>query len=253
MTDKKSARQRQILAALDQTPTLRVKELADHLGVSTETVRRDLDELTERGLIDRTYGGATVRRSLEPSVGERHQLFVPEREAIARKARPMLAGAAHILIGSGATTVHVARRIAVEMNNVTVITHAFGVATVLSLNPTISVLMAPGLYHAGEGAMHGAATMRFLETVRADWAVLGASGLDETGPSDALIEMGEVYAAMAARAERALLVADHSKFDQTFPSCWAKWPDLAHLICDEAPPPRLAAAIQRAGVQTHLA
>lgn len=253
MTGKKSARHRQILAELDQTPSLRVKELADHLGVSTETVRRDLDELTERGLIDRTYGGATVRRSLEPSVDERHQLFVPEREAIARRAQPMLEGAGHILIGSGATTAHVARRIAVEMNNVTVITHAFSVAAVLALNPTISVLMAPGLYLSGEGAMHGAATVRFLEGLRADWAVLGASGLDEAGPSDALLEAGDVYAAMVARAERTMLVADHSKFGRAFPSCWAKWTQVDHLVSDEAPVGRLAAALMRAEVGTHVA
>lgn len=111
--------------------------------MSTETVRRDLAELTKEGLISRTYGGAVRRSSLEPGLNERHALLVEERQAIARAAVADLAGARHLMIGSGATTVHVARRLAFEMNNLTVITHSFGVATVLSLNPTIRVMVTP--------------------------------------------------------------------------------------------------------------
>jgi DeoR/GlpR family transcriptional regulator of sugar metabolism len=241
-TGKKAIRQRRIIEALGTQPSLRVSDLAAQLHVSTETVRRDLDDLTGRGLISRTYGGAVRRLSLEPGLNERHGLLVPQRQSIARMAVPLLAGAKHIMIGSGATTVHVARRLAFEMNNVTVVTHSFGVATVLALNPTIAVLMAPGLYHAQEGATHGAQTLRFLEGFRADWAILGASGLREDGASDALIEAAEVYAAMVRRAAQVMVVADSSKFDKPFPAQYAAWDDIDVLVTETAPQGALATA-----------
>ena len=67
----KSDRQARIVAELRATPSLRVNELAELLGVSTETVRRDLAELDERGLINRTYGGAMRPVAFEPALAER--------------------------------------------------------------------------------------------------------------------------------------------------------------------------------------
>ncbi|MEM6356909.1 MAG: DeoR/GlpR family DNA-binding transcription regulator [Pseudomonadota bacterium] len=252
MSRNKDARQQKILRELELRPSLRVSELAERLLVSAETIRRDLDELTDDGLIDRTYGGAVRRLAAEPAVGERHRLLVPEREAIARVACAQLAGARFAMLGSGATTVHVARRIAVEMRELTVITHSFGVATVLSLNPTIQVIMTPGRYHAGEGALHGAETLNFLDGLRADWAVLGASGLNEQGPSDALLDAGTVYAAMLRRSTRGMIVADASKFDRMFPSAWAGWDAVEMLVTDAEPRGRLATAITDAGVTVLL-
>lgn len=245
----KTERRRRILAELEQAPSLRVGDLAGRLGVSTETIRRDLETLRAEGVLSRTYGGAVRSGPDEPGLRVRHGLMVPERQRIARHAAPMLAGARLILIGSGATTTHVARRIAVEMTRVTVVTHAFGVATVLSLNPTIEVILAPGQYHPGEGALHGAQTLRFLEDLHADWAILGASGLTAEGPTDALLEMAEVYAAMTRRAQRRMVVADHSKHDALFPARYAAWPDIDALVTDRPPSGGLARALGAAGVQ----
>ncbi|SOD91896.1 DeoR/GlpR family DNA-binding transcription regulator [Caenispirillum bisanense] len=246
-SSKKAARQRRIIDELNIQPSLRIAELADRLGVSTETVRRDLDELTRDGLIARTYGGAVRRNTAEPGLNERHNLLVTERQAIARVAAPLLAGSSLLMIGSGATTVHVARRIAFEMNRITVITHSFGVATVLSLNPTIQVIVTPGLYHPGEGAIHGAQTLRFLEDFRADWAVVGASGLDDEGASDALIEASEVYSMMMRRSARTMIVADSSKFGQHFAARYTTWDRVDTVVSERAPTGRLLKAMDAGG------
>ncbi len=249
----KHERRRRILAELEQAPSLRVGALAALLTVSTETIRRDLEALRTEGALSRTYGGAVRSAPEEPGVNERHALFAPERQRIARAAAPLLAGARLIMIGSGATTTHVARRIAIEMTHVTVITHGFGVATVLSLNPTIEVIMAPGRYHPGEGALFGAQTLRFLEDFHADWAILGASGMTAEGPSDALIDMAEVYGAMARRARRRMVVADHSKQDALFPARYAAWPGIDALVSDRAPSGPLARALAAASVRVATA
>jgi DeoR/GlpR family transcriptional regulator of sugar metabolism len=216
----KSDRQSQILAELNRTPSLRVADLAAHLEVSTETIRRDLDELTEQGLLNRTYGGAVRPLSSEPSLLGR--VFI---------------------IGSGATTVHVARRMSVDLIDITVITHSFGVATVLSLNPTIKVIMLPGDYLASEGATVGVQTVSFLNSFYADFTLLGASGLTVEGPTDALIESGMVYGAMGKRAAKTLVVTDHSKFDRTFPSRYLSWREVDGLVTDAEPEGRLLSSL----------
>ena len=245
----KSDRQSQILAELNRTPSLRVAELAEHLQVSTETIRRDLDELTEQGLLNRTYGGAVRPLSSEPSVSERYSHFIAERERIARAAVPLISAGRVFIMGSGATTVHVARRMSVELANVTVITHSFGVATVLSHNPAIKVLMLPGDYHASEGATVGVQTVSFLNNFYADFTVLGASGLTVEGPTDALIECGTVYGAMSRRAAKTLVVADHSKFDRIFPCRYAAWRDVNHLVTDAEPGGGLLSSLKLNGVE----
>ncbi|MFW8363109.1 DeoR family transcriptional regulator, partial [Klebsiella pneumoniae] len=83
MSKRKEDRQQQILRELAETPTLRIGDMARTHGVSTETIRRDLDELTRRGVLNRTYGGAVRAMNSEPTVTERHQLFTEERERIA--------------------------------------------------------------------------------------------------------------------------------------------------------------------------
>ena len=249
-SSKKQTRQRRIVDELAFQPSLRVSDLAEKMNVSTETVRRDLDELTRQGLIGRTYGGAVAKPDMqEPGLNERHHMLVEERQKIALAAIPLLAGSKHFMIGSGATTVHVAKRMAYEMNNITVLTHSFGVATALSMNPTIRVFMTPGRYYAKEGAMHGGQTIRYLQNFRADWTILGASGLDSEGGSDAVIEASEVYAMMVQRATRSMIVADHSKFGETFAAQYAGWKSIDILVSDCEPPEKIAASLELADVR----
>ncbi|MBR7890276.1 DeoR/GlpR transcriptional regulator [Marinomonas sp. A79] len=235
MTRKKVLRHKAIIDELGSSPSMRVGELSVVLGVTKETIRRDLEELSEQNVISRTYGGAVLRQPSEAVLSERHKEKREERSAMAKVAVPLLKGAKTIMIGSGATTVHVAKRIAFEMNNITVITHSFGVATVLSLNPTIKVIMAPGEYYASEGAVHGAQAVRFLSELSADWAILGASGITSTGPSDALMEAADVYRSMIAQSECCMITADHTKFDRQAIAQFSHWSDIDFLITDKVP------------------
>jgi DeoR/GlpR family transcriptional regulator of sugar metabolism len=246
----KSVRQARILATLDDAPSLRVAELARRLRVSTETIRRDLDEMTQAGLLNRTYGGAVRPLGSELAVAERQAQFVAERQRIARAALPLLQDARVIIIGSGSTAMHVAHEVAAKLRNVMVITHSFGAAAALSLNPTIKVLMLPGEYHASEESMLGGHTVTFLQNLYADVTVLGASGLSEEGPNDALPESSAVYAVMVARAAKAIVVADHSKFNRVFAARYADWRRIGHLVTDKEPSGALMRELELKDVTT---
>jgi DeoR/GlpR family transcriptional regulator of sugar metabolism len=249
----KSARQSRILQELEEGPSLRVADLAALLSVTTETIRRDLDELTALGRLNRTYGGAVRPLSSEPNVTERHHLFVAERERIARAASRLVKPGQVLMIGSGSTTVHTARRIAADHRDLVVFTHSFGVATVMAGNPTIRIQMAPGLYVGSEGATVGVHTRSFLDDFSADLAILGASGLTPEGANDALIDAAAVYAGMIARSAGTMVVADHSKFERTFPARFGTWNDIGRLVTDRPVEGALRAAIDRAGAEILVA
>ncbi|ALK10764.1 DeoR/GlpR family DNA-binding transcription regulator [Blastochloris viridis] len=249
----KKERHERILHELVASSTLRVSELAAELEVSTETIRRDLYELEERGLINRTYGGAVRPLGAEPSASERHRLMVEEREAIAAATVQLIKPKEVVAIGSGATTTHVARRMAAECRDVTVITHAFSVATVLAANPTIQVLICPGRYHGREGMMIGPETLEFLQSYNANWAILGATGVTPEGFCDVDADACAVYRAMMHRAAATIAVVDHTKFDQSALGLWGRWHDVAHLVTDRKPPPALVRAAERARTEITIA
>jgi DeoR/GlpR family transcriptional regulator of sugar metabolism len=242
----KSDRHSRIVAELRALPSLRVNELAALLNVSTETVRRDLAELDERGLINRTYGGAMRPVAFEPALAEREKLMVEERERIAIAALKLVEANDILMIGGGATTLTFARRLAAERDHVTIITHSFSIAMALASNPFHKVLMLPGQYDAREGLIHGPDTIDALQKYRAHRAVLGASGLTAEGPNDANVGPGLIYGAMVRRATRTTILADHSKFERPSLSVYANWSPAMELVTDAAPEGELAAALAAA-------
>jgi DeoR/GlpR family transcriptional regulator of sugar metabolism len=249
----KSDRQTRIVAELRAAPTLRVNDLADRLGVSTETVRRDFSELEERGLINRTYGGATRPMSVEPALAEREQLMVAERERIAAAVVQLVDDNDILMIGGGATTLHVARRLAAERNHLTIITHAFSIAVALASNPLHRVLMLPGQYDGREGLISGPDTIDALQRYRASKAILGASGITEEGPSDAGVGPGLIYGAMMRRSSETLIVADHSKVGRSSLTVYGEWTGNVTVVCDTDLPPLLQAHLTDAGTRILVA
>lgn len=243
----KSDRQARIVAEFRAASSLRVNQLAALLDVSTETVRRDLAELDERGLINRTYGGAVRPVFFEPAVAERESLMVAERERIAAAAAKLVAPSDILMIGGGATTHHFARRLTAEHNHLTIITHAVSIAVTLAANPLHKVLILPGQYDGREGLVHGPDTIDALQRYRAAKTFLGASGLTAEGPSDAGVGPGLIYGAMMRRSVETIILADHGKFDHPSLSVYGPWSASMTLVTDAAPQGELLSAITRAG------
>jgi DeoR/GlpR family transcriptional regulator of sugar metabolism len=245
----KSDRQARIVAELRAAPTLRVNELSARLDVSAETVRRDLADLDERGLISRTYGGAMRTIAFEPALAEREALMLAEREQIATLAVQLVGVNDILMIGGGATTLLFARRLAAERNHLTVITHSLSIATALGVNPLHKVLMLPGQYDGREGLIHGPDTIDALQRFHANKAFLGASGLTTEGPNDAGMGPGLVYGAMMRRSAGTVILADHSKFDRPSLAVYGQWSGAVTLVSDAAPAGELAEVLAAAGAR----
>ena len=209
---KKKTRQNRILNQLELNPRIRVNEMAEDLGVSTETVRRDLAELDSAGRIQRTYGGAVSIKTFEPALAERSTLHIGAREIIAKRAAEYAKSANSLFIGGGATTLHFARALQQIERPLTVLTPSFSIASELSVNPKIMVMALPGVVEAKEGLVVGGETLKCIAQFHTSMAVMGASGLDSQGVSEALINVAHVDSAMINNARETLILADSSKF-----------------------------------------
>ncbi|NIR27905.1 MAG: DeoR/GlpR transcriptional regulator [Gammaproteobacteria bacterium] len=250
----KLERQERILARLHSDVTVRIAWLAEEFGVSTETVRRDLDELYRKGVINRTYGGA-ARKSLtqEPGIQERGQRNVPERERIAAFAARLIEPGEALMIDCGSTTCHFARELAGRASRLTVVTNCLPVATLLSEASQVRVMLCPGDYSGREAGVYGPETIEFLKRFRVDRAVIGAGGLTCNGPTDADSQGCWVKRTMMAQAEETLLLLDSSKFQVNQFETVCPLEALHGIVSDARPDAALLKCIERASVRLQVA
>ena len=250
----KEKRHQKILAELTLHPATRLRELAESLNVSRETIRRDLDELNSNGIISRTYGGAVVHpRGGEEGLRVRDSTFVDQRSAIATVAASLVQPNEVVMIGTGSTTLHFARQIASSQMPLTVITSGVDVAMVLAVNPEVRTILAPGDYDARESRVWGAETTNFLRKFQADTAIIGASGLFPGGACEADSPTAWVDRVMLERAHRKMLLILHTKYDQPKLELICPLEKLDVIISDRAPEGELLDAINSAGVALEIA
>lgn len=251
---RKQVRHERIIAQLRANPTVRIAELAREFGVSTETVRRDLDELGKLGAVNRTYGGA-ARSSMghEAAVNERLQDHVEERQRIALSASRIVETGDLVMIDGGSTTIHFARQLAAQSRQVTVLTNSLGVAAALGQDPSSKVVLCPGDYQPYEGIVTGPETIAFLERFFVDKAFIGASGLTAAGPSEVHSSAAWVKRRMLGQAKRSYLLLDSSKFDVLRHELVCPLGEIDEIVTDRWPDGALRAELTKAAVDVTVA
>jgi DeoR family glycerol-3-phosphate regulon repressor len=250
----KEQRHRRILAALALDPTVRISLLAAEFGVSAETVRRDIEELSRRGAVRRTYGGASVAHAgLQPEFASRERMAVAERARIGAAAAATVEPGSVLMVDAGSTTAHFARALAARAIPATVLTNSLVVAGELADAPGMRVVLCPGDVSGAERGVYGSETDAFLQRFNADLAVIGASGLTEEGPCDVESRAAWVKRAMLGRAARRVLLADSQKFGRPLLERICPLSALTDLVTDAAPPAELAGALGRAEVRVTVA
>jgi DeoR/GlpR family transcriptional regulator of sugar metabolism len=252
----KGQRHQRILAALATDPTVRISALAAEFGVSAETVRRDVEELSRAGSVRRTYGGASVvAAGQQPELSSRERMAVAERARIGAAAAAMVQPGDVVMLDAGSTTGHMARALAARDVPATVLTNSLPAAQALAAAPAacFRVMLCPGDVSAGEQGVYGPETAAFLERFHADLAFVGASGLTAEGPCDVETKAAWVKRAMLGRAARRVLLVDHQKFGRAVLERVCPLAELTGLVTDAAPAGRLAEAIAEAGIALTLA
>jgi DeoR family fructose operon transcriptional repressor len=229
--------------------SVRSRDLVQALGVTDETIRRDLARLEEQGLVRRAHGGAlAIRPSDETDTAFRLREHAVEKAAIGRRAAELVADGSSIILDSGTTTLGLARALRGKQNLV-VVTTAVTNAIELVGNPTMSVIMTGGMIRPstfGASGQLAAATLRGLHVDQAFLAIHSVSvagGL--TYPS---FEEVDAKRAMIEAAAEVILLADHSKFGRQALVRVAPITAVQRIITTAGIDPDEAAAIRDLGI-----
>ncbi|HKN96941.1 MAG TPA: DeoR/GlpR family DNA-binding transcription regulator [Pseudonocardiaceae bacterium] len=235
------ARQRQsvILDEVRRTGAVRVSELVERLGVSDMTVRRDLDVLAARGLVDKVYGGATSvegRSVDEPGFEAKSVRQLAEKEAIAREAAALVRPGTAIGLSAGTTTWTLARFLA-DVPDLTVVTNSIQVADVLRQGRSDRTVVLTGGVRTPSDALVGPVAVQALRTLHLDQVFLGVHGVAErSGFTTPNLNESETNRAFVEAAGRLVVLADHTKWGVVGISTIAALDEADVLVVDDGLP-----------------
>ena len=248
-----SFRQTEILEIARTDGRVVVDALAARFGVTLQTIRRDLTDLADAGMLDRVHGGAMLRAGVN-NIGyeTRRRMNDAGKAAIARACARMIPDNSSMILNIGTTTEAVAREL-LNHRNITVVTNNMNVANILVANDSCDVMVAGGSLRRSDGGLLGDLTVDFMAQFKVDFAVIGASALDRDG--DLLdFDMAEVHVSRAIlrQARQVFLVIDGSKVDRPAPVRLASLSQMDVVFTDRPLPDALMAKCAEWDTAVHI-
>ncbi|MBT2225575.1 DeoR/GlpR family DNA-binding transcription regulator [Nonomuraea sp. NEAU-A123] len=242
-------RQQEILRRARAAGRVDVVSLAGELDVTTETIRRDLTVLERAGVLRRVHGGAipVERMGFEPALATRDEVMTAEKERIAKAALAELPEDGSVIIDAGSTTGRLVPILPAD-RELTVVVNSPPLATVLATRANLSVIMLGGRVRGRTLATVDDWALRPLSQLHVDVAFMAtngcsvAKGLTTPDPAEAAIKR-----AMVTAAERSVLLADHTKFTNTYLASFAELNEIDVVITDTGLDLALAAELSAAG------
>jgi DeoR family transcriptional regulator, glycerol-3-phosphate regulon repressor len=213
-----------------------VEDLATRFAVTPQTIRKDLSDLCDAGVLKRIHGGAVFPSGVENMEYEsRRQIARAEKEAIGRAAAAIIPNNASLFINIGTTTEAVGRALTDHVG-LMVITNNINVANRLRVFPTLEVVIAGGVVRTSDGGIVGEAAVDFINQFKVDYAVIGVSAIDDDGTLlDFDFREVKVAQAIMANARHVILVSDSTKFDRTAPVRIAHVGEVDTFVTDRCP------------------
>jgi DeoR family glycerol-3-phosphate regulon repressor len=243
-------RHRRILELARQTGSVSVEALAAEFGVSSQTIRKDLNQLSKTAMVSRVHGGAVTTSGVDNlDHGARRAVASDAKAAIGAAAARLIPDGASLFITIGTTTEAVARALT-EHRNLLVITNNLNVVDILRSTPSIEILIAGGRVRAADRAVVGALAMDFIRGFKVDFAVIGASGIDGDGTLlDFDVDEVRVSQTIIAQARKVILVADRSKLHRPAPIRITSLDAIDYFVTDRLGDPAILAACRSANAE----
>ena len=225
-----------------------VNDLADHLDVTPETIRRDLSYLEKQGLVQRVHGGA-IPVWLEPSVDLKNSIQQAEKLRIAKAAANYLPENGTVILDAGTTTAQIIAHIP-KSSHLRIITNSPDHAVALMEFESVEILLAGGRVRKGTRACVDQWAINTFTGIVADLAIVATNGISLarglTTPEPA---EGAVKVAMLGAAKKKIIVADHTKFTQDHFSRFGEVKDIDLIITDTEVDSGALAQIETAGIK----
>jgi DeoR/GlpR family transcriptional regulator of sugar metabolism len=247
-------RQKQINALLAKKGVVSVAELSKMLGVSELTIRRDLDVLNQKGILERTHGGAiyNLHMSIEPLYSQKDCLHKEEKEAIGLAATELVEDGDTLLINSGSTTLEVIRHL--KGKRVRIITSNVG-AIPEAIDNEMELVLIGGLYRPRSNSLVGALASLSLHQVYGSKAFIGVDGVSvKYGLTTPILEEAEIAREMIERTPGSVIVvADHSKLGVVSNFVTAPLDKVAALVTDEKIDNEYRLGLEKKGIRIVIA
>lgn len=247
-------RQVDIVALARSRGRVSVEGLAEQFNVTPQTIRKDLNDLCDRGVLQRFHGGAILTSGVA-NVGyeARRKLATEEKRRIGLRAAALIPDNSSLLINIGTTTEQVATALRGK-HGLMVITNNVHVINILQGFDQIEIIVAGGVVRHSDGGIVGEAAVDFIRQFKVDYAVIGTSAIDEDG---ALLDYDyrEVKVARAIMdcARSSILVADRMKLERTAPVRIGHLSQLDYFVTDAALPAKLHDVCRSSGVHVEVA
>ena len=251
----KEERQQRILEIARDSRQVTVADLSNRFDVSEVTIRRDLRDLAEQGVLRRAHGGAVVAVPAPPEPPVVHRMGRAEncKECIGRAAAALVSDGDSVFIGSGSTTTHVARHL-VGRRDLTVVTNALNVATELATAEGVTVVVTGGMMRASELSLIGHITEQALREVRVEKVILGMQAIDlEAGMTNDYLPEVMTDRTTIQMAPELIVVADHTKFGKVASAYIAPVERVTTVVTDAGINPDKVADLEALGIQVIVA
>jgi len=250
-----TGRRQQIAQFVKERKQATVAELSEHFDVSEATIRRDLEKLDSEGEIRRAHGGAVAveRAAPEPPVVHRMVENEEEKRRIGRAAAQLVQDGEVIFLGSGTTTLEVARNLD-DKENLTVITNALNIANQLADKQNISMIVTGGLLRHSELSLIGHIAEQALKELRADKVIMGMRAISiEEGLTNDYLPETMTDRAIVDFSSEVILVADHSKFGKVSTALVAPVTSVNKIVTDAGTSPQIVADLRGRGIEVIVA
>jgi DeoR family transcriptional regulator, glycerol-3-phosphate regulon repressor len=247
-------RQAEIMALARQNGRVDVDELALHFTVTPQTIRKDLNELCDRKLLNRQHGGATYPSGVSNYAYEaRRVLAAEEKRLIGLKAAGLIPDHSSVILNIGTTTEQVAMALR-KHTGLMVVTNNINAANILREVPSAEVVIAGGLVRHADGGVVGEAAVDFIRQFRVDYAVIGASAIDMDGTLlDFDLREVKVAQAIIETAHETILVADAMKLSRRAPVRIGHLAQIDVFVTDQPPPQEIVEICNDNEVRIELA
>jgi DeoR family transcriptional regulator of aga operon len=247
-------RRQHILSLAQQNGRVLVEELSETLGISRITIRKDLDFLERRGVLQRTHGGALLPQSgtiFDPTLKEKEGRHSEEKRRIAVAAASLVQEGQCILLDSGTTTTVIAKTL-MQFSRLTIITNAVNIAAELS-GTNFDVILTGGTLRKNSFSLVGPLAEEVLRDMYADILFLGVDGFDlEIGLTTPNLMESRVNRAMVKAASKTIAVCDSTKFNRRSLSKIVDVTAIHHVITDSDLSAATAESIRNLNIELTL-
>ena len=244
-------RRQRTVQLLEKNGSVRVADLCLEFGVADETVRRDLLQLEDEGLLERTHGGAILPKGVRVAVpyDRRREERREAKEAIARSAVDLVADGSSVLLDNGTTTLQIARALRDKRSSITAVTTSPAVAIEALAIENSRVIMTGGVLDRDSMSLIGPDATRFLQKITVDIAFIGVSGVTpEKGFTASSVYDSEIKRLMLTTAETVVVVADGSKVGVSSLVPFADVGEVDLLLTDTGAPPETVSRLKALGL-----